>query len=67
MQSPIDAIAIQSDFNTPSLLRDTVKPPTKATVCQCPDAINSRRAYLRLNKKYKTVMRKVTKIVLSKG
>lgn len=62
MQSPIDAaIAIQSDFNSPSLVRDTPKPSTstKPTACQCQDATNSRRAYIRLNKKYKTVMRKV--------
>lgn len=63
MQSPIDAaIAIQSDFNSPSLVRDTSKPSTstKPAACQCQDATNSRRAYLRLNKKYKTVMRKVS-------
>lgn len=62
MQSPIDAaIAIQSDFNSPGISRDTFtsKPSVKPTVCQCQDATNSRRAYLRLNKKYKMVMRKV--------
>ncbi|XP_037036892.1 F-box only protein 28 [Bradysia coprophila] len=63
MQSPIDAaIAIQSDFNATSLIRDTAKPNNKPSPCQCPDAINSRRAYLRLNRKYKSVMRKLTHV-----
>ncbi|KAG4079845.1 hypothetical protein HA402_014976 [Bradysia odoriphaga] len=63
MQSPIDAaIAIQSDFNATSFIRDTAKPNTKPSPCQCPDAINSRRAYLRLNRKYKSVMRKLTHV-----
>lgn len=60
MQSPIDAaIAIQSDFNSPSISRDASKPSSNSTVCQCQETKHSRRAYLRLNKKYKLIMRKV--------
>jgi len=59
MQSPIDTIAIQSDLNTSC---DNSKSSPTTTACQCQDAINSRRAYLRLNKKYKTVIRKLTHV-----
>lgn len=63
MQSPIDAaLAIQSDFNASSFNRDTSRTNTKPPPCLCPDATNSRRAYIRLNRKYKSVMRKLTHV-----
>ncbi|KAJ6642041.1 F-box only protein 28 [Pseudolycoriella hygida] len=60
LQSPIDNI--QSDFGSTSYVRDTAKGNTKPANCKCEEAGSIRRSYLRLNKKYKTAMRKITRL-----